>query len=216
METTAQDNHFTAFGGTCLIGSGSLREVATRAWEYLERGGMEPLAIFEDSTGNAVEIDLRGSLEDALSRLPSGPAEPEERRTGPGRPKLGVVSREVSLLPRHWEWLASQPGGASVALRKLVEVARKDNAGKDRVRRCRDAAHKFMWSMAGDFEGFEEATRAFFAGDYTRFDALTQDWPPDVRDHARRLVQSLDAAERAAELPEPVQAAPSLRVEVKE
>ncbi|MFY0534142.1 DUF2239 family protein [Nannocystis pusilla] len=39
-------------------------------------------------------------------------AEEPPARTGPGRPKLGVVSREVSLLPRHWEWLERQPSGS--------------------------------------------------------------------------------------------------------
>jgi hypothetical protein len=93
----------------------------------------------------------------------------------------------VTLLPRHWEWLAAQPGGASVALRKLVEEARRANAGADRVRRAREAAYHFTHALAGDLPGFEEATRALFAGDRARFERHAASWPADVREHAVRL-----------------------------
>ncbi len=106
---------------------------------------------------------------------------------GPGRPRLGVVAREVTLLPRHWEWLGGQPGGASVALRKLVEQARKANGGRDRQRRAQEAAYRFMSALAGDLAGFEEAIRALFAGDRARFDQLVAPWPVDVGEYARRL-----------------------------
>ena len=106
---------------------------------------------------------------------------------GPGRPKLGVVAREVTLLPRHWDWLNAQPGGASVALRKLVEEARRANEGKDRVRQSQEAAYRFMSVMAGNRPGFEEATRALFAGRAGRFDQLIEPWPEDVRHYARKL-----------------------------
>lgn len=112
---------------------------------------------------------------------------PEAVPRGPGRPKLGVVAREVTLLPRHWEWLNGQPGGASVALRKLVDEARRANDGKDRVRQAREAAYRFMSVMAGNERGFEEATRALFAGDRERFEEFVASWPADVRDHAKRL-----------------------------
>lgn len=102
-------------------------------------------------------------------------------------PGAGVVGREVTLLPRHWEWLGSQPGGASVTLRKLVERARKENAGADRVRRAREVAYRFLPAMAGDRPGFEEATRALFAGDEEKFEAETAGWPADVRGYARAL-----------------------------
>ena len=194
-QATTETMQCTAFAGVRLIGTGSLGEVVGTTWKYLDGGGTEPVVIFDDETSNTVEIDFRGSLEETLARLPSAPADTPERRPGPGRPKLGVVSREISLLPRHWEWLTTQPGGASVALRKLVEVARKENAGKDQARLRRDAAHRFMWAMAGDFEGFEEASRAFFAADYARFDQLIQAWPEGVRDHAKRLVAKLVVAE---------------------
>jgi hypothetical protein len=114
------------------------------------------------------------------------PAEPRGR----GRPKLGVVSREVTLLPRHWEWLNAQPGGASVALRKLVDEARRASGDKDRERQARDAAYHFMSTMAGNLPQFEEASRALFAGDRRRFTALIADWPPDIRDHIVKLAYS--------------------------
>lgn len=121
--------------------------------------------------------------------LQTGGAEPETARGGPGRPKLGVVAREVTLLPRHWQWLSSQPEGASVVLRKLVEEARRANAGKDGVRRSQEAASRFMSVMAGDAPGFEEAARALFAGDAERFDQRVEGWPADLRDHARTLAR---------------------------
>jgi len=120
------------------------------------------------------------------SKETASPSEVEGPR-GPGRPKLGVVAREVTLLPRHWDWLNAQPGGASVALRKLVETARRVNEDKDRVRQAQEAAYRFISTMAGNEPGFEEAARALFAGDERRFDEMTASWPIDVRSHARRL-----------------------------
>jgi hypothetical protein len=98
-----------------------------------------------------------------------------------------VVAREVTLLPRHWEWLGSQPGGASVTLRKLVDEARRVNQGRDGLRRAREVLYRFISVMAGNAPDFEEATRALFAGDRARFEAFTRAWPTDVRSHALRL-----------------------------
>ena len=105
----------------------------------------------------------------------------------PGRPKLGVVPREVTLLPRHWEWLAAQPGGASVALRKLVEHASRANQSQDRIRKSRESAYRFMTAMAGNDPGFEEALRALFAGNHERFEQEIAEWPRDIQAHARKL-----------------------------
>jgi uncharacterized protein len=186
---------YTAFAGHRLIASGELMEVALKTKEWLDRGESAPIRIFEDETGNPIDLDFRGTLYEFLDKLAkkrarrteTGQAE-ETKRSGPGRPKLGVISREVSLLPRHWEWLNSQPGGASVTLRKLVEEARLNSAGRDRARRSQEAAYKFMSAMAGDFPGFQEASRAFFAKNHERFDQLIQAWPEDVREHLRKLV----------------------------
>jgi hypothetical protein len=100
---------------------------------------------------------------------------------------LGVVPREVTLLPRHWDWLGTQPGGASVALRKLVEQARKSNHGADQLRHAQEAAYRFMSAMAGNEAGFEEATRALFAGNQEVFSMQVESWPIDVRNHAKKL-----------------------------
>ena len=172
----------TAFEGSRRIASGILPEVAAAAKKAMDRGPRAPVLIFDDVTSELVEIDFRKSL----PKPP--PPEPEPDAPRPvGRPKLGVVAREVTLLPRHWEWLNGQPGGASVALRKLVEHARKANEGRDRVRRARESAYRFMSAMAGNEPGFEEATRALFAGDRKRFDQHVRCWPADVREHAQKL-----------------------------
>jgi hypothetical protein len=182
----------TAFAGSCCVASGTLREVAAQAKAYLDRNPAAQILIFDNTTSEPVEIDFRGTAEDVASRLTAEEAEPRR----PGRPKLGVVAREVTLLPRHWEWLAEQPGGASVALRRLVDQARRASAGKDQVRRAQEAAFRFLSAMAGNEPGFEEALRALFAGKRKPFEERTEAWPPDIRAHARKLA---DAAFAAAE-----------------
>ena len=126
-----------------------------------------------------------------LARLPEIPGAPAVEvfpaPRGPGRPKLGVVAREVTLLPRHWEWLARQSGGASVALRKLVDEARRANKDKDRIRHAQEAAYRFVAAMGENKPHYEEVARALFSGDAERFRAWTASWPADVRDYARRL-----------------------------
>ena len=180
----------TAFAGTRCVASGELRAVAAAVKALLDQDGQLAVLIFDDVTSELVELDFRGSLQAVLARLPAqvAPVTVEEAATrAPGRPRLGVVPREVTLLPRHWEWLAAQPGGASVALRKLVEAASRANETKDRARRAQDAAYRFMAAMAGDQPGFEEAVRALFAGMPEQFGAQTEAWSADVRDHARML-----------------------------
>jgi hypothetical protein len=184
---------FTAFEGLRRLASGPLTEIAP-AIKRAEARAAEPIAIFSDATGRAVDLDLRGSADDMLKWLGKTneqPAASEPR--GRGRPKLGVVAREVTLLPRHWEWLNEQPGGASVALRKLVEAARRNNGDADRLRAARDAAYHFMSAMAGNLADFEEASRALFADDRRRFTALIAAWPADIRDHVVKLAYA-DAA----------------------
>ncbi|MBP0445556.1 DUF2239 family protein [Roseomonas sp. SSH11] len=175
MDTAVQ--RVTAFDGHRLLASGTPAEVAMAI--RARPGEAGPVLVFDDRTGQQVDFDLRGTDPEVLARL----APPR----GPGRPRLGVVAREVTLLPRHWEWLAAQPGGASVALRKLVEAAMRGNAGAEAARLAREAADRFMAAIAGDAPGYEEASRALYAGDAARFRALTEGWPADLRDHARRL-----------------------------
>jgi uncharacterized protein len=185
----------TAFRGTQRLAAGALAEVALQAKAAIDRG--EHVLIFNDATSEPIEVDFRGSAEDVRQRLAPADGQPAEAPRGPGRPKLGVVAREVTLLPRHWEWLGAQPGGASVALRKLVDEARRANAGKDRVRQSQEAAYRFMSAMAGNEPGFEEATRALFAGNGARLDELIEPWPSDVRDHAKKLAAAALARDTA-------------------
>jgi len=190
----------TAFKGNQRVASGNLLKVARKVKEIMDQDEQASILIFDDVTSELVEVDFRGTMEDVLERLEkllagvesanaSSDTDPRSQR-GPGRPKLGVVSREVTLLPRHWDWLNSQPGGASVALRKLVEEARRVNSGKDKVRHSQEVAYRFMSAMAGNFPGFEEATRALFAGDSERFNSLVAPWSIDIRDHARKLSEA--------------------------
>jgi uncharacterized protein len=181
----------TAFEGSHLIASGAPAEVAPKLKRAVDRHGHGSILIFDDRSASTLEIDLRGGapeLRDRLTAALAPPAQPAgEVARGPGRPKLGVVAREVTLLPQQWEWLNLQPGGASVTLRKLVERARRANEGADRVRLGREMVYRFISVMAGNAPGFEEATRALFAGDRARFEEWTRAWPKDVREHAHRL-----------------------------
>ena len=181
----------TAFSGPQRIASGELRHVAMKAKQAFDLHPDRPVLVFDDADGRTVEVPLELPAADLLRLLAqpqlsaSADAAPVPRK--PGRPKLGVVAREITLLPRHWDWLAAQPGGASVALRKLVEEARKVSSGDDRRRAAQEATFRFMQAMAGDTPGFEEAARALFAGDVARFEEQVARWTDDVRDHATWL-----------------------------
>jgi uncharacterized protein len=190
----------TAFEGSRCIASGDLAQVAKKVKATVDRNGQGSVLIFDDVTSEMIEVDFRGTLEDVLKRLEqpaskAGPAsvwiEPAQKsRRGPGRPKLGIVSREVTLLPRHWDWLNRQPGGASVALRKLVEQARRMNSDQDKIRQAQEATYRFMSAMAGNLPGFEEATRALFAANPEPFEGLISAWPGDIQDHTRKLAET--------------------------
>jgi uncharacterized protein len=178
------DAPYIAFEGHRCIASGDLRDVVRAAKETLDRRKEASILIFDGMTGGPIDIDFRGTIEEVLARLPAAAGEGDSGSSaprGPGRPKLGVVAREVTLLPRHWEWLAQQSGGASVALRRLVDEARRASGDRDRERAARDAAYHFMSAMAGDLPSFEEASRALFAGDRLRFEQHTVAWPEDIR-----------------------------------
>jgi hypothetical protein len=173
---------YTAFVGEARIAAGPLETLLPVVKERCDRSDGALCLIFDDRTGRQVDFDLRGSVEDVLAR-----ALPAASKAGPGRPKLGVVSREVSLLPRHWEWLEEQPNGASAALRRLVDEARKREPEEQRARRAQEAAGRFLTAMAGNLPGYEEACRALYAGDGERFEALTAGWPEDYRAYLRQL-----------------------------
>jgi hypothetical protein len=196
--TTTLLNPCTAFNGHRRLASGPLHEVAIAVKNAIESGDNGSVFLYDDATGRMIDIDTRGTAEEVIARL-AQTAEPtpwpslgeigqtDGELRGRGRPKLGVIAREVTLLPRHWDWLNTQPGGASVALRKLVEEARRTSGDKDRTRAAQEAAYHFMSAIAGDLPQFEEAARALFAYDRRRFSDLVAQWPEDVREHAIKL-----------------------------
>ena len=201
----------TAFEGSLCIATGSLKEVAIVAKIAADNAAAssaaKPVLVFDDATSEVIELDWRGSPDEFAARLAlqapsqtqlpnvatvaaidSPPSAKVNAPRGPGRPRLGVVAREVTLLPRHWDWLSLQTGGASVALRKLVEVASRAAAVQDRVRQSSAAGYKFMATMAGHEPGFEEASRALFAPDQAAFEAQIAHWPVDVQAHLKKIL----------------------------
>jgi hypothetical protein len=189
----------TAFQGTSRIASGPLIDVALAVKAAMEISPTSSFLTFDDATGAVVDLDLRGATAQIVARLaerakaadrsaPRADASEAGSPRGRGRPRLGVVPREVTLLPRHWEWLALQPGGASQALRRLVDEARRGDGGRTRARAAQSAAYTFLSAMAGDLPGFEEALRALFAGDRDRVAELTRTWPPDIGPYAQALL----------------------------
>lgn len=183
----ADDFSCTAFEGFERIASGSKLQVATKVKERLEKNALAQVLIFNNQSSELVEIDFRGSLTDVRSRIEHADGEStavQEATRGRGRPKLGVVAREVTLLPRQWDWLNSQPGGASVALRKLVDAARRaDDGSTGNKRKAQESTYKFMSAMAGNLSGFEDASRALFAGRKDQFELCISSWPPDLKQH---------------------------------
>jgi len=200
----------TAFRGHELLATGALRDVARVVWRAVKdtESHHGAVLVFDDATGRVIDFEMRGderamlahvdvmlrmsqaarvqandSTNGATNGATSGDTVPRPR----GRPKLGVVAREITLLPRHWEWLATQPGGASVALRKLVDAARRSNTDDDRTKAARDVAYRFMNAMAGDLSQFEEVIRALYRGDDARFRELITEWPHDIAAYSAQL-----------------------------
>ncbi len=196
-----QNRHCVSFSGTKLIADGDLLSVALASKKAVDEGASEPVLIFDDES-KLVEIDFRGTLDSVEERIRSEQIRSEQNelaakisegsaeKTKPGRPKLGVVAREVTLLPRHWDWLNAQPGGASVTLRKLVDSARKENGG-DSIKKKQEIAYRFLSAMAGNEIGFEDAIRALFGNDQQNFDQALKSWPADVAAHAQKLARDV-------------------------
>ncbi len=181
-------------------------QIAVMVKEYFKDNLVVGILIFEDKSGNQVDVDFRGTTDDVLNRIAQTNSGQEaaavslEQETdvprGPGRPKLGVVAREITLLPRHWDWLNTQAGGASVALRKLVEEARRASIDKDRIRLAQEASYRFMSAAISNEANFEEVARALFAGNRSRFNELVEAWPGDLRDYLKKLAD--DAFQNAS------------------
>jgi hypothetical protein len=182
LDPTTTEPTFTSFADNRLVAGGGREEVLRATKAHLDKGGHAVL-IFEDASGRQVDFDFRGSIDEVLARMR------QDVKPGPGRPKLGVVSREISLLPRHWDWLESQPNGSSAAIRRLVDEARRNETGIERGRHVRNGISKFLWAIAGDFPNFEEVARALHAREDSRLDSLMSAWPKDVRDHVFRRLE---------------------------
>ena len=178
----------TAFVNQKIIAQGDLAEVAVALANQAHAA-----LVLDDQTGNPVDLDLRGNPAEIAARYDQAPPAPE--KSGRGRPKLGVVAREVTLLPRHWDWLNDQPGGASAALRRLVEAARKDKAGLDARRQAQDLAYRVLSALAGNLPDYEEALRAFYGDDEPRFESLTTAWPTDIQAYVLARVRAVRTAE---------------------
>jgi hypothetical protein len=188
MDDSANELSYTAFDGPKRIASGELAEVVLSAKRRRKKHDEASIQIFNDASGKSMDFDFSGSDEDVLKRLgPFLSKETPAAPVGPGRPKLGVVAREVSLLPRHWEWLATQSGGASATLRRLVEDAKKSSVGKNRVKQAQERTYFVMLAMSGDFPHYEEALRALYKREAARFRGQIESWPKDVREYLHAL-----------------------------
>jgi uncharacterized protein len=189
IDELRESRSFTAFDQGKMIAAGSLSDVVTTAKIHLEKPGSGETLIFDDRNGEQIDVDLRGPLARIMKHLPDldAPRSNTSSPPRPGRPKLGVVAREVTLLPRHWDWLSGQPGGASVTIRKLIEEAIRTTGPKDQIRRAREACYRFIMAAAGDRPGFEDASRALFAGDLVRFEKAIARWPGDIQEYAQQL-----------------------------
>ncbi|WP_051237585.1 DUF2239 family protein [Ottowia thiooxydans] len=187
-ETPQVERSYTAFLGSRRLAQGSLADVAQAL--SAPNAADAPILVFNDLTGELVDAPP-GPEQLAKLDVNALPTAPSSAAAAPavGRPRLGVVAREVTLLPRHWQWLSAQPGGASAALRRLVEEARRTHAERDAQRAATERAYRFMSAIAGHEAGFEEAARALFAHDELGFSARIDSWPPDVRAHLTSLAQ---------------------------
>lgn len=191
----------TAFAGSRRIATGALIDVAL-AVRDVDPAVQGPLLTFDNASGAVIDLDLRGSTADIVARLRDHGDHQRSKAEGggtggaarsPGRPKLGVVAREVTLLPRHWEWLGRQQGGASQALRRMVDDARRADDGQTVHRAAQERTYRFLAAIAGDLSGFEDAIRALFAGDHASFADRMAAWPADIRDHALLLAEQAPA-----------------------
>ncbi|MEC5387143.1 DUF2239 family protein [Uliginosibacterium sp. H3] len=202
---TLPELNWIAFADSKRISFGAPTDVATQAKSFVDAQPQTTVFMFDAVSSQRIDIDLCAPLPLVLRGVPKpvAPVQPEDApqadapRTA-GRPKLGVTAREVTLMPRHWEWLASQPGGASVSLRKLIEHAMRAGKETDRIRLARESAYRFISAMAGDAAGFEEASRALFAGNEVVFRECIANWPADVREHALALMQAASPADTPA------------------
>lgn len=176
-----------------MLFQGDLADVVLKIKKHLGNAENSSILLFSDATGKTMDFNFHGTKQDILKRLEVYTSADESGAavSGPGRPKLGVVSREVSLLPKHWEWLATQPGGASATLRLLVEEAQKKSLHTPSVKQLQERAYKVMTTLAGDLQGYEEALRALYKKDGKTFRTHIQAWPTDVKKYVNELTKAI-------------------------
>ena len=182
---------YVAFYGNQQVAVGELTDMLTKTTIFLKEKqttgtDTEPLLIFNEQNGSQIDFDFRGSLEEILER-----ALPKQKKRRAGRPKLGVISREITLLPRHWEWLESQTKSASASLRLLVEEAMKREGGEAKIKKNIAVTDRIMMVMAGNLTYFEEASRALNARNVERFEECVSTWPDDIKIYLLKRVRSL-------------------------
>lgn len=198
---------YTAFEGTSRFFHGSFQDVVLKIKERLGRAENSPMLIFSDETGKTMDFNFQGSTREVLKRLETYVSRQQSQpSSGPGRPRLGVISREISLLPRHWEWLANQPGGTSATIRNLVEEARKRSSSRPGIRQLQERAYRVMSGLAGDMQNYQEALRALYRADRKKFLLHIEEWPADVRSYVIELAQPVFKNERQARRKTVVQA----------
>lgn len=185
----------SAFIGTKILKTGPLIEVVLAMKEEVAKDKFAQILCFLDETGAMVDFDLSGTNEQVIAKLLANNTQEtkEEQKAETthtpksGRPKLGVTAKEVTLLPRHWEWLVAQRGGASATLRRLVELAAKESISVETRKSAQNATYRFLQNIAGDFENYEEVLRAIFADDFEKMRKLMQNWPQDIQNYAQKL-----------------------------
>lgn len=199
------EKNYTAFAGFTRIATGTLEDVASSIKKRFDASAdaivdsvaethtvgpsADRLLVFDDETGRQIDFDLSGTLEEVRAEARARVEALSRSRRGRGRPKLGVECGELCLLPRHWEWLSAQPRSASATIRRLIDAARKSETPEAKTRERIDAAGAFMWSIAGDLPGFEEASRALYRQDRQALYERIADWPEDVRRHVHRMLE---------------------------
>lgn len=198
LTPVSEGRQFTAFRGHQRLAAGAMEAVMRAAARGSnDLGSSEPVLVFDDATG--VQTDL-GALAAPVATAAEVPAQaqPAEQPTRQaGRPKLGVVAKEVTLLPRHWEWLALQPGGASVTLRRLVDEARRSQGPREAVRAAQERCYRFLHAIGGNLPGYEDALRALYRADAEGFSSAMEAWPGDVREYAAALAAAAFTASSA-------------------
>ncbi len=176
------DQGYSLFAAHARLAQGPLAIVALAASEA--QAARQCVLVFNDADGSVVDLDLRGDTVDIAARYHiAAPAKPR------GRPKLGVVAKEITLLPDQWDWLSQQSGGASATLRKLVLAAQRGNAATDTKRMASERCYRFLYAIAGDLPDFEAACRALFATNAQAFEGFLAGWPVDIASYARQLAK---------------------------